>query len=78
MWVDLYSNNRYPYFYSSHEDEDERRHDYTNDMKMCHYCGWEFAGCYMHGIVVTRKGIRRELWRCDKCREDMKTYKVID
>lgn len=74
-------NSGLPYFYSSHEgeeEEDERLHDYTNDMKLCAYCGFEFASCYVHGIVITRHGKTRQMYRCDKCKQEMHSYKPSD
>jgi predicted RNA-binding Zn-ribbon protein involved in translation (DUF1610 family) len=32
----------------------------------------------MHRFSVTRNGKCRNMWRCDKCREEMKAYKPSD
>lgn len=79
--ADNIRGNSLPFFYSSHEDEEEneRRHDYTNanDMKLCAYCGFEFASCYVHGNVI-RHGKTRQMYRCDRCKQEMQTYKPTD
>lgn len=50
--------------------------DYTNttDMQICGYCGYQFAGCYVHRFSVTSKknGRTHDTDRCDDCREDMR------
>jgi hypothetical protein len=44
----------------------------------CGYCGVKKPGCYLEHISVVRNGKSRELWRCEKCRQDMKTFKPSD
>ena len=40
-------------------------------METCGYCGERMPGCFVEPISVERNGKKRELWRCEKCRDDM-------
>lgn len=44
----------------------------------CGYCFQEFPEYELHAFSVTTNGKKRDLWRCEKCREDMKSYKATD
>ena len=46
--------------------------------EICGYGGVKKPGCYLEHISEVRNGKSRELWRCEKCRQDMKTFKPSD
>jgi hypothetical protein len=41
------------------------------NMETCGYCGETMPGCYVEPISLERNGKKHELWRCEKCRDDM-------